>query len=98
MKFKKVPIICGGFAAKRSLRRVGSPEGVGEDGRGAVARVEQRGAFRACGFYEKFARHRMMHGTPLQREPRRRVSAAPEQGHIARPLAACSRDNPARQR
>jgi hypothetical protein len=52
-----------------------------------VVRLEQRGAFRACRFYEKFARHRIVHGTPLQREPRRRVSAAPEPRHIARPLS-----------
>ena len=25
MKFEKIPIICGGFATKRSLRRVGKP-------------------------------------------------------------------------
>jgi len=38
---------------------LGSLEGVGEEGRGAVASLEQRGAFRACRFYEKFARHRI---------------------------------------
>ena len=43
-------------------------------------RLEQRGAFRACRFYEKFARHRIAHGTPLQRAPApcfSRAGAAP---------------------
>jgi hypothetical protein len=56
---------------------------VGEEGRGAVASLEQRGAFRACRFYEKFARHRIVPRTPLQRalgavcQPRRSRATSP---------------------
>jgi hypothetical protein len=99
MKFEKIPIICGGFATKRSLRRVGKPgRRVGEDGRGAVARLEQRGAFRACRFYEKFARHRIVHGTPLQREraPAPCFSRAGAAPHRAPPFLASAAPSLAR--